>query len=81
MEYGVALHLNKPEFVCFVQSLIEIRLVVLEKKILLCLHYLRLENGVAIHLNRLEFVSPKDSLCQVSLTLVRPVVIEKKTKV
>ena len=62
----------------FVQRLIEIGSVVLEKKILkfrLCIfsikNYLLLEKGRALHLNKLESPSPKDALCQVWLKLAQ----------
>ena len=57
---------------CFVSSLVEIGLVVLEKKIIKfcqCIfvihNYLPLEKGRALHLNKLDSPSPKDALCQV----------------
>ena len=62
----------------FVQRLIEIGSVVLEKKILkfrLCIfsikNYLLLEKGRALHLNKLESPSPKDALSQVWLKLTK----------
>ena len=68
---------------CFVLSLVEIRRVVIEKKIfefrrcilLPVFHtcsYLPLENAVALHLNKLESPSLKDdALCQVWLKLAQ----------
>ena len=54
------------------QSLVEIRLLVLEMKILrfvnvslLFRNYLRLKKGVALHFNKFESTLPKDVLCQV----------------
>ena len=63
-------------------SLVEIGVVILEKKIFknifnIILHfryYLPFEKGVALHLNELEFPPPKDDLCQVQ---IGPVVLEK----
>ena len=61
---------------CFVQSLVEIDVVVLNKKILknfniilLFCYYLPLEKGMAFHLNKLESPSSKDALCQVLMKL------------
>ena len=77
---GVALHLNKLQ-ICFVLSLVETFLVVLEKKIFKfcqCIitirHYLPLEKGMALYLNKLESLFSSDALCQVWLK----VVLEKK---
>jgi hypothetical protein len=60
-------------------SLIEIGLLVLEKKIffkifsvfLLFCDYLPLEKGNPLHINNLESPSPKDDLCQVLLQLAQ----------
>ena len=63
---------------CFVPSLVEIGLVVLEKRIFIFINvfslfrsYLPLEKDRALHLNKLEFPSPKDAFCQVWLKLVQ----------
>ena len=61
---------------CFVLTLVEIGLVVLEKRFLnlvdvfLLFHnYLPFKKGMVFHLNKLEFPSPRDTLCQVWLKL------------
>jgi hypothetical protein len=70
-------------------SLIEIGLLVSEKKILkffsvflLFRNYLRLEKGNPLHLNNLESPSPKNDLCQIwlkpSLIEIGLLVLEKK---
>ena len=63
---------------CLVPSLVEIRPVVLEKKILyfikvfsLIRYCLPLKRSVALQLNNLEFSSPKDALYQVWLKLAQ----------
>ena len=59
---------------CFVPSLFEIRLVVLEEKFLnfvnafsLFCNYHPLRKGMVLHLKILESPSPNDALCQVWL--------------
>ena len=77
LEKGRPPHLNNTQG-CFVPSLVEIGLVVLEKIFFnfvnvfsLFLNFLLLEKGRALHLNKIESPSPKDDLCQVWLKLAK----------
>ena len=82
LEKDVAIHLNKIwiHFApgCFVTSLVEICLVVLEKRFLnfvivflLFRNYHPLENSMVLHLNKLESPLPRDAFCEFYLKLAQ----------